>query len=528
MKQDICKKLIDDLGRSIRKSINEAFDFGSVSTTKTAGERVTDQARKVVQEENITNFLNGFLKELNGSDNIEIVRESMGWHGHSSKNSWNNLDVIVIPHDHVNVEVQINGFQIIHKTFILALNFAKKNNIVINKIVFEEVANRKHNFFSFSIADILTWNDYSLPDQIIFKSKEGEEKEAICVIQQTQKPIELTEDSLDILEYINEHFVDIIFLGFEGASQTFINENVYQLGIDNPQAYLKSKKLKCEAKDLQRVEDLLKKGKSCESMAKAIGEKNMSKAGSRFVASLRLLNLPVPPFDDDAEAEQEIMRYYSDFFNSVSTNNPEVHKSLNKIKTLCPGYFAKKFLELGGTMEDIFAMYDASYGDEANPDTITARQQKINSFSKATTEKYGRLKDFVVFLDSLNIPYSVDPIDKRTTSGWGGSKQEWQGVTLFDDDDPNTAHFAITSSEGMVRGNGDRVGSYRVDGGGWTRYGYRSRYKAEYAQNGNWRMEGDLEVIHISDNLKPFLKEGPINLTQVRNAIKKFLKSIGK
>ena len=327
---------------------------------------------------------------------------------------------------------------------------------------------------------------------------------------------------------INEHFVDIIFLGFEGASQTFINENVYQLGIDNPQAYLKSKKLKCEAKDLQRVEDLLKKGKSCESMAKAIGEKNMSKAGSRFVASLRLLNLPVPPFDDDAEAEQEIMRYYSDFFNSVSTNNPEVHKSLNKIKTLCPGYFAKKFLELGGTMEDIFAMYDASYGDEANPDTITARQQKINSFSKATTEKYGRLKDFVVFLDSLNIPYSVDPIDKRTTSGWGGSKQEWQGVTLFDDDDPNTAHFAITSSEGMVRGNGDRVGSYRVDGGGWTRYGYRSRYKAEYAQNGNWRMEGDLEVIHISDNLKPFLKEGPINLTQVRNAIKKFLKSIGK
>jgi hypothetical protein len=132
----------------------------------------------------------------------------------------------------------------------------------------------------------------------------------------------------------------------------------------------------------------------------------------------------------------------------------------------------------------------------------------------------------VVFLDSLNIPYSVDPIDKRTTSGWG-SKQEWQGVTLFDDDDPNTAHFAITSSEGMVRGNGDRVGSYRVDGG-WTRYGYRSRYKTEYAQNGNWRMEGDLEVIHISDNLKPFLKEGPINLTQVRNAIKKFLKSIGK
>ena len=526
MKQDICKKLIDDLGRSIRKSINEAFDFGSVSTTKTAGERVTDQARKVVQEENITNFLNGFLKELNGSDNIEIVRETMGWHGHSSKNSWNNLDVIVIPHDHVNVEVQIKGFQIVHKTFILALNFAKKNNIVINKIVFEDVANKKHNFFSFSIADILTWNDYSLPDQIIFKSKEGEEKEAICVIQQAQNPIELTEDSLDILEYINEHFVDIIFLGFEGASQTFINENVYQLGIDNPQAYLKSKKLKCEAKDLQRVEDLLKKGKSCESMAKAIGEKNMSKAGSRFVASLRLLNLPVPPFDDDTEAEQEIMQYYSDFFQSVSTNNPEVQKSLNKIKTLCPAYFAKKFLELGGTMEDIFAMYDASYGDEANPDTITARQQKINSFSKATTEKYGRLKDFVVFLDSLNIPYSVDPIDKRTTSGWG-SKQEWQGVTLFDDDDPNTAHFAITSSEGMVRGNGDRVGSYRVDGG-WTRYGYRSRYKTEYAQNGNWRMEGDLEVIHISDNLKPFLKEGPINLTQVRNAIKKFLKSIGK
>jgi hypothetical protein len=187
-------------------------------------------------------------------------------------------------------------------------------------------------------------------------------------------PVELTDDSLDILEYINEHFVDIIFLGFEGASQTFINENVYQLGIDNPQAYLKSKKLKCEAKDLQRVEDLLKKGKSCESMAKAIGEKNMSKAGSRFVASLRLLNLPVPPFDDDAEAEQEIMQYYSDFFQSVSTNNPEVQKALNKIKTLCPAYFAKKFLELGGTMEDIFAMYDASYGDEANPDTITARQ----------------------------------------------------------------------------------------------------------------------------------------------------------
>ena len=87
----------------------------------------------------------------------------------------------------------------------------------------------------------------------------------------------------------------------------------------------------------------------------------------------------------------------------------------------------------------------------------------------------------MVFLDSLNIPYSVDPIDKRTTGGLSGSKQEWQGVTLFDDDDPNTAHFAITSSEGMVRGNGDRVGSYPVNGGGWTRYGYRSRYKAEYA-----------------------------------------------
>ena len=129
---------------------------------------------------------------------------------------------------------------------------------------------------------------------------------------------------LDILEYINEHFVDIIFLGFAGESQTFINENVYQLGIPNPQAYLKSKKLKCETKDLQRVEDLLKKGKSCESMAKAIGEKNMSKAGSRFVASLRLLNLPVPPFDDNNEALEEIMQYYSDFFQSVSTSVPAI------------------------------------------------------------------------------------------------------------------------------------------------------------------------------------------------------------
>ena len=290
MKQDICKKLIDDLSKSIRKSINEAFDFGSVNNSKSTGARVTDQARKVVQEENITNFLNDFLKELNGSDNIEIVRETIGWHGHSSKNSWNNLDVIVIPQDHINVEVQVNGFQFVHKTFAVALNFAKKNNIVINKIVFESVANKKHNFFSFNIADILTWNEYSLPDQIIFKNNQGEEKEAICVIQQSINPTVLTEDSLDILEYINEHFVDIIFLGFEGESQTFINENVYQLGIDNPRAYLKAKKLKCETKDLQRVEDLLKKGKSCESMAKAIREKNMSKAGSRFVASLRLLN----------------------------------------------------------------------------------------------------------------------------------------------------------------------------------------------------------------------------------------------
>jgi hypothetical protein len=48
MKQDICKKLIDDLSKSIRKSINEAFDFGSVNNSKSTGARVTDQARKVV------------------------------------------------------------------------------------------------------------------------------------------------------------------------------------------------------------------------------------------------------------------------------------------------------------------------------------------------------------------------------------------------------------------------------------------------------------------------------------------------
>jgi len=177
------KNLIDNLGRTIRKSINEAFDFGSISNTKSTAARVTDQAIQIVQEQNITAFLKGFLKELNGSDNIEIEREGSGWHGHSSKNSWNNLDVMVIPQDRINVELQINGFQIVHKTFGLALNFAKENNIVINKIVFENVANKKHNFFSFGIANILTWNEYSLPDQIIFKNNQGEEKEAICVIQ---------------------------------------------------------------------------------------------------------------------------------------------------------------------------------------------------------------------------------------------------------------------------------------------------------------------------------------------------------
>ena len=48
MKQDICKKLIEDLSKSIRNSINEAFDFGSVNNSKSTGARVTDQARKVV------------------------------------------------------------------------------------------------------------------------------------------------------------------------------------------------------------------------------------------------------------------------------------------------------------------------------------------------------------------------------------------------------------------------------------------------------------------------------------------------
>lgn len=272
------------------------------------------------------------------------------------------------------------------------------------------------------------------------------------------------------------------------------------------------------------MEDLLKKGKSCEAMAKAIGEKNISKAGSRFVAALRLLNLPTPPIDDNGgDVSRQAEQFYENL-TEIFSRGSKFEDIATKLRKLKPQYFLMKFLQLGGTMQDIFAMYEASFGDEENPDTITDRQQKINDFQGTSVKKYGRLKDFVIFLDSLNIPYEVEPIDSRITNRWS-NPQAWQGVTLFDDDDPNTAHFAITSSDGVSRGHGTRTGSVRIDGG-WSRGRYRSRYAPEYAENGNWRMEGELEITHISDNLLPFIQEGPINLTKLRTAIQKFLKSL--
>ena len=55
----------------------------------------------------------------------------------------------------------------------------------------------------------------------------GEEKEAICVIQQSINPAVLTEDSLDILEYINDHqyHVDITRIGIEDHFVTHGNIN---------------------------------------------------------------------------------------------------------------------------------------------------------------------------------------------------------------------------------------------------------------------------------------------------------------
>lgn len=47
-KRNIYENLINDLGRTIRKSINEAFDFGTVSNTKSTAQRVADQNRAIV------------------------------------------------------------------------------------------------------------------------------------------------------------------------------------------------------------------------------------------------------------------------------------------------------------------------------------------------------------------------------------------------------------------------------------------------------------------------------------------------
>lgn len=528
-------KILKDISKVVKTSINEAFNFGSVGKPVNKNDAIVSAVRHEALKQNIEEFFE-LCKDYMMAGNIVIDNSSSNeWIMKSQTTYGGDRNYITLKQAGASLEISID-MRYMDRYSNMAAN-KTQNDMVFDLLskasdyhINIGTANliNSSRFCIFNNATLFEMNPTNLPSKINFQELYNDNIEDVhrfCVITKVDNGGALNDSVMPMVEYMQDCFADMIFVNFAGAEQDFVNEKIYKLGIPNVQEYLKQRKLKCEAKDLQRVEDLLKKGKSCEAMAKAIGEKNISKAGSRFVAALRLLNLPVPPIDDNDSDDiaNQIKRFYEDFRN-INTHVRSLVDVCAKVSELKPEYFLIKFLQLGGTMQDIFAMYDASFGDEENPDTISNRQQKINDFQGTSVKKYGRLKDFVIFLDSLNIPYEVEPIDSRITDRWT-NPQAWQGVTLFDDDDPNTAHFAITSSEGAARGHGTRTGSTRITGG-WHNGRYRSVYAPEYAENGNWRMEGELEITHISDNLLPFIQEGPINLTKLRTAIQKFLKSL--
>ena len=528
-------KILKDISKVVKASINEAFDFGSAGKTTQKKSAIISTVRHEVLKKNIEDYLTFCWEYItNGKDEFTIDDSTSGcWILKSEGYRGQDEHVKIQQSNNSVFDCTINSRSI--STFYRneKTNGKEKSDVILE--MFTGAAQYHLNIgtgiikglpnCTFNLSSLENISLDTLPSKLVLQDAWSDKilTTALSAIVNDNNSSSL-DSMMPMIEYMQDNFVDVIFAGFSGAAQDFINENIYRMKIPNVQEYLKSRKLKCEAKDLQRVEDLIKKGKSCEAMAKAIGEKNISKAGSRFVAALRLLNLPSPAIDDNGKDMAWQVENFYDKLRQLCFDTRALEKTVEKFDKLMPQYFLLKFLQLGGTMQDIFAMYEASFGDEENPDTIANRQQKINDFQGTSVKKYGRLKDFVIFLDSLNIPYEVEPIDSRITDRWS-NPQAWQGVTLFDDDDPNTAHFAITSSEGATRGHGDRTGSTRITGG-WSRGRYRSVYAPEYAENGNWRMEGELEITHISDNLLPFIQEGPINLTKLRTAIQKFLKSL--
>lgn len=513
--ENLYKTLLNNISYTIKKKLSEGIDFNDLDDSDS-----DDGLIQAIHTAVKPKILEKFIQDLCGDswrfNKIDDYTYKIG----STINS-------------IDIEYTNNTLVLTYNYYIEPLNrFLQQFIDVLNKKEYHIISNYKW-VLPYKVKSNKNEHGLINLNLSLFNRPIEELPVSINTNDQISKGLQLINDTKsdniiteELLDYLDNMFDDISFIGLQNNDLQFVTNTYYRPELNNVTEYLKDHKLKCSAadykKNIQRVEDIIKKAKGAESnklaesQAAKIGEAAKSKAGYRYVAALRLLNMPLPPFSKE-------------FINDNVSYLRSYYSGYKDYLTIKPYYFLLRYLELGGTMEDIYYMYESTFDDAAN---IEARQQRIDNFSGATTSQYGRLKTFVTFLDSLDkIKYSVDPISAHITRNWSHSSNDvWQGVTLYDLNNNEIGHFAITSSNGAIKGNGDIVGRYRI-GGGWRtgKYGqpiYRSDYAPEYAHNGNWRMEGSLQLYKISDSMKPFLSEGDIDLTKLRVLIKKFLKSI--
>lgn len=496
--ENLYNTLIKNIGKTIKQSINEAFDFNKLQPL--SNEDIMKKTNISVYQglyiDLLTDKLQNSLSKKIGTDNAPI-KKNINVEEYEILRGNTVIITLSINYDnnkYINVTIN-NYYNAILNTLYELDKDEDLGGIHINLLTINIDNSFNHYSYEFTNMNSLINLDI-LNININFSNKKADVI-PICNIRYNKDNI-ITEETLYHLKTIIPspiHFYQ--FERYNKEQQDLITNIIYNSITDNddPVNYLKNKKIKFEEKDFQRVEDLIKKQKNCKSMADAIGEKAKSKAGFRYIAFLRLLHIPFLLAENSNDIYQ--------LLKAVASYNDNTY---NIIYACEPQRFFIKFIELGGTLEDLRNMYLITFKNNQ----VEKRNERINNFKGSSTARYGRLKDFVIFLDSLNLPYYVDNITDAALYNNGV-----QYVKLYDANKNNViASFGIKADD-IERGNGEVDYRYKSWGG------YRTVYKG----NGNYKMLGQLTIKNVSDSLKPYLSEGNINLTFLRAAIKRFLKN---
>lgn len=245
-------KILKDISKVVKTSINEAFDFGSAGKNTKKNSAIISTVRHEVLKKNIEDFFD-FCKGYMSGGNFVIDDSRQGtWILTSDAGYRGNME---------NVKLTLTNNSVFDCTInLLSISLysdkAKgKNTTDIVFEIFSEASKYNLNigtgilkspdaFGVFNANTLANMSPDMLPSKLTYQSayrdNNGQElANVLGIVLHEKNSTSLDNSMMPMIEYLQNNFVDLIFANFSGADQEFINENVYRLGIPNVQEYLK-------------------------------------------------------------------------------------------------------------------------------------------------------------------------------------------------------------------------------------------------------------------------------------------------